>query len=552
MQGLRQFITRHTLWVGLLAVLVPLTALLGLQYSWLVKLEKTSAIAHTAHLNNYLQAVATKVRYFYASNAERALNLPASMFVEGCPTMAARHFGSKKIEGAKELFVISFVELEPQFLFYDADRDEMVARSWSPEVRAAYIASAPLRVISSKRTGLDSVALSVDERDPQNRMILNPIVDDTSYVVAIAGMIVDEQYFENELLPAVISKSLPFFFAEGSKTDLIVTVRDQEGRTAHASQGAERVESDIEISFPFIFTDWKIGLQSRSLTPEAWAKTNFAFNVGLSAMIAVVLLAGIILALHTASRALKLSTMKSDFVSNVSHELRTPIASIRVFGEFLRWGRADTPDKSREYGEYIEAESRRLTQLVDNILDFAKIESGRKTYQLEEIRIEQIVEDVLHTFEVRLKHDGFELDFKRPAKPLPPINADPQAIAQAVHNLLDNAVKYSGDARAVCVELGQEDGFVTLSVSDRGIGIARDEQRRIFERFHRVSTGLVHDVKGSGLGLAIVEHVVKAHGGKIMLRSEPGEGSTFTLQLPISPDVSPASEPSATPEAARP
>jgi signal transduction histidine kinase len=139
----------------------------------------------------------------------------------------------------------------------------------------------------------------------------------------------------------------------------------------------------------------------------------------------------------------------------------------------------------------------------------------------------------LRTFDVRLKQDGFVLTFDPPPTPLPPVVVDPDAIGQALINLLDNAVKYSGSSREIYVQLAQQGESILFSVSDLGIGIPRKEQEKIFEKFYRVSTGLVHDVKGSGLGLSLVKHIVEAHGGKVTVESQPGQGATFTVYLPI-------------------
>jgi signal transduction histidine kinase len=256
-------------------------------------------------------------------------------------------------------------------------------------------------------------------------------------------------------------------------------------------------------------------------------------NMTLSAVLAVVLLGGVVLALRTASREMRLSAMKSDFVSNVSHELRTPLASIRVFGEFLRLGRVHREQKVREYGEYIETESRRLTQLINNILDFSKIESGAKTYDFEPSDVQDVVADTLRTLDLSLKHKGFALTFSTPAEPVPMLAVDPDALAQAVANLVDNAVKYSDGSKEVGVAVRRSRDDLVIAVQDHGIGISPDEQQKIFERFHRVSTGLIHDVKGSGLGLSIVSHIVKAHGGTVTVDSEPGKGSIFSIRLPL-------------------
>jgi signal transduction histidine kinase len=238
--------------------------------------------------------------------------------------------------------------------------------------------------------------------------------------------------------------------------------------------------------------------------------------------------------------------MKTDFVSNVSHELRTPLSSIRVFGEFLKLGRVKEQEKICEYGEYIETESRRLTQLINNILDFSKIESGRKTYQFERANVAELIGETLKTFDVQLKQQGFSIIFETPRAPLPQTIVDTDALAQAFINLLDNAVKYSGEAKQIHVLLGQQGDFVTISVRDHGVGIPREEQSKIFEKFYRVSTGLVHDVKGSGLGLSLVAHIVKAHHGRVTVESEQGHGSTFTIHLPVAESLSDeeAAEPS--------
>jgi signal transduction histidine kinase len=357
-------------------------------------------------------------------------------------------------------------------------------------------------------------------------------------VLGIAGMILDADSLRTRILPAAIDHTLARFFPEVAREDLALVVRDGHGEPV-LSRGSLPGQDPVSQSLPFVFTDWTLELRSLPSGPERWARASFLFNMTLGVLLALVLAGGVALALHTADRRMRLSRMKSDFVSNVSHELRTPLASIRVFAEFLRLGRAQRPEQVREYGEYIDAESRRLTRLIDNILDFARIESGRKTYGFEDGDLREVVEAVLRTFEVRLQHSGFRVTFTPPAEPLPRVRMDPDALGQALHNLLDNAMKYSGESREIEVRLERAGGNVGLRVRDHGIGIDPAEQRKIFERFHRAGGSLVHDVKGSGLGLAIVQHIVAAHGGRVGVESVPGAGSTFWIELPIAPEVAP-------------
>ncbi|HST23351.1 MAG TPA: HAMP domain-containing sensor histidine kinase, partial [Blastocatellia bacterium] len=147
--------------------------------------------------------------------------------------------------------------------------------------------------------------------------------------------------------------------------------------------------------------------------------------------------------------------------------------------------------------------------------------------------IRDVVADTLKMFAVRMKQSDFVINFKASPTNLPQVSIDADAMTQAMVNLLDNAVKYSGSAREIEVRLAQKNNWVTISVTDRGIGIPDGDQDRIFERFHRVGTGLVHDVRGSGLGLSIVKHIVEAHRGKVTVESASGRGSTFTIHLPV-------------------
>jgi len=244
-----------------------------------------------------------------------------------------------------------------------------------------------------------------------------------------------------------------------------------------------------------------------------------------------VLLVGIALIVRAAAREVKLAEVKQTFVSNVSHELKTPLALIRLFAETLEMGRVRTSEKTQEYYRVIHNESRRLSQLIDNILDFSRIEAGSRQYRFASVDLAEVAREVVESYEYQIHAAGFELVTRFEAG-LPRVEADANAISQAILNLLNNAVKYSDRTKHITVSARPKEGGVAVEVADQGIGIPLSEQKRIFEKFYRVGTGLVHETKGSGLGLALVKHIVEAHRGHVSVESAPGKGSRFILWLP--------------------
>jgi len=533
--------------VGLLAVVLPLLIILGLQYRSLVELERTMPVARREYMRKFLVTVARDAYEFYHTTTERTLNVPASAFnrrpEESIDTRRiAQYFKQNQHPAAKYLFIGATTQDTERYyaavLFYNPATGSLESRLDSPEWKAAHAASAFWLARRITNNTMESIGPTVEERDTDHRIIVNPVIDESSkQVIGVAGMIVDQNYFKEVVLPSAIQKSVQKFFPDEYE-EVIVTALDNQERLMLATQPFDGQAYEVGGGFPYIFKDWRLGVRMRNMTEDQWAKRAFKFNLSLTDFMTLLLIGGIAMALKAASREMKLSQMKSDFVSNVSHELRTPLASIKVFGEFLRMGRVREPEKIREYGEYIETESQRLTQLINNILDFSKIESDRRTYRFERADVHEVVQDALKTFEVQLSQSGFNIVFDEPKHPLPPAFIDTDAISRAFLNLLDNAVKYSGDSREVIVRLSKRDEYIIISVTDHGIGISREEREKIFEKFYRVSTGLVHDVKGSGLGLSIVKHIVDAHRGLLTLNSKPGVGSTFTIYLLAEQDTS--------------
>jgi signal transduction histidine kinase len=531
MTKFQNFLRNHILLVGIVTVLVPLLSLLAFQYWSLSKLEETSSVADVVWRKNYLNDVSKEITFFYRNNAEQVLNIPASSLENGLHPKTYP-FGRCSVEGAKRLFIATFDgKGGAQIYFYDPDDQAHTVNPPEDEVRTANMLIAPLKVLNQEGKAVGA-GLTFEDRDPENRVALKPIIDNNARVVGAAGMIIDREMFSQVYLPQTIRNTLPRFFPAEKQDSVIVTVFDEQNRVIFSTQPIKGQNDDTFVYVP-IYGDLRLAICSSNLTPEQWAHWNFKLNLTLYLLMTVALLTGLTLALRAAQRRVKLSRMKTDFVSNVSHELRTPLASIRVFGEFLKTGRVLDEKKIREYGEYIETESRRLTQLVNNILDFSRIESGRKTYDFEQTNVSDTVQAALKSFDVQLKQRGFSVKVREPVHPLPAVSVDPAAISQALINLLDNAVKYSGESREIEIWLGRDHNSITISVQDHGIGLRREHQQKVFEKFYRVCNGLVHETRGSGLGLSIVKQIVESHHGRISVVSEQGRGSTFTIHLPI-------------------
>jgi two-component system phosphate regulon sensor histidine kinase PhoR len=257
--------------------------------------------------------------------------------------------------------------------------------------------------------------------------------------------------------------------------------------------------------------------------------------VPVSTVIIVVGLTIVFLAVRAERRA---SQLKSDFIANVSHELKTPLSLIRMFGELIATGKHKGEASAREYAGIITRESERLSHLIDNVLDFARLERGKASYSFAEGRLDEVVERALDVFRFRLDKEKMKLgtDIEHG---LPPVRMDEDAMTLVLLNLVDNAVKYAGEGGEVSVRLSRVPGGVALAVRDRGPGISREEQQRIFERFYRATDARARNVRGSGIGLSLVKHIAEAHGGRVDVASAPGQGATFTVFVPAAPLVTP-------------
>ncbi|MEA1886207.1 MAG: HAMP domain-containing sensor histidine kinase [Bacteroidota bacterium] len=297
---------------------------------------------------------------------------------------------------------------------------------------------------------------------------------------------------------------------------------------------------DILENMPPVSTVFPQELPSWSLTlyPESSDLITNLFqpraSIFLYIFIAIVIILafGLFFTLQTVNNELNLSKMKSQFMSTVSHEFKSPLTSIRQMSEMLVQGRVPSLQRQNKYHKTILNQSERLSHLIDNILDFSKMEEGQKLFHFEKSDIVPVVRNIVESFQNHTAEQGFNISFTV-SEPVPDVVFDREAMEQVVHNLLDNACKYSGDSRKIDVKIVAKGNKVIISVRDFGIGIKREDHDKIFSRFFRAGEELTQTVKGSGIGLTIVKQLVEAHNGEILVDSEIGKGCTFIVTIPL-------------------
>jgi signal transduction histidine kinase len=366
------------------------------------------------------------------------------------------------------------------------------------------------------------------------------ITGPTGQVQGLGGIAFDADYLREQFFPQMLDTVLSRNVSEGQseKNPAVIMVHLKSDSTPLAASsgwdgGVPEVERNLEGAFPNLTLAIKLRGTTLATLGEHFVRTSFLVLGGLTLLLA----GGIVLTHRNVAKEMALARLKSDFVSNVSHELRTPLSLIRLYAETLEMGRLSSPEKYQEYYRIIRKESERLSALINNILDFSRIEAGRKEYDFRETDMRELVHTTLDSYRYQIEQNGFVFEEKI-GDDVPSMQVDREALSRSLLNLVNNALKYSQDRKYIGVNLYRKNGSVRLEVIDHGIGIPDQEQSKIFEKFYRVGDPLVHNTKGSGLGLSLVRHIVQAHGGEVLVDSAPGEGSKFTISLPVNKGAS--------------
>ncbi len=318
--------------------------------------------------------------------------------------------------------------------------------------------------------------------------------------------------------------------------DSRMNVIDEEGRIVF---GPPIKGGEFTVGRPFPTTLYNWQLQVALTTAEELnqkVEKQRIIELAMVTLAGAVALAGLAIVLAGSMKERRLAALKSDFVANVSHELKTPLALIRMFGEMLLLDRVPSPDKRRQYLQIIMSESERLTALIENVLDFAKVERGKAAYSFAPGDVGEAVGRAVEIFSHRAERDSMNVTLTI-AKDLPRAMIDARALELATINLVDNSFKYAKNGGRVDVEVSHVSRVVRIRVRDYGPGIDADDQPRIFERFVRGKIATEGHVRGSGIGLALVKHIAESHGGQVFVVSpvDDQKGCAFSFELPALP-----------------
>ena len=466
-------------------------------------------------------------------SSSRIGGLPAELLAryEICAIRAEQRSAADLATGALELYrglVAGRWSIEKSRYFFYSES----ARSWletsapeAPELRL-------LRATEQRKLALTRAVEQVLEQP--HRAVATEAGEHLAFWTSspFTALVLSEPFLEAHFWPRV--------FAVASVDDLEATLATPPGRTRAASAPPDRPRLVATRNLADLGLPWLLEVRPRR--PELlYADLARRQKLYLTMLLLVVALVGFggYLTLRTVRREMEVARLKSEFVSAVSHEFRSPVTGIRQLAEILLRGQP-SEERRLQYYELIGHESDRLARLVENVLDFSRMEEGRKEYRLEPLEAGAWLRALVEEFRAEVAQRGYCLEADLPER-LPSLLADREALTSALHNLLDNAVKYSPSCKTVWLQAEASGDSLTIRVRDRGLGIAEEDQPHVFEKFYRGSTAAATHVKGAGLGLSLVRHIVTAHGGLVACESRPGEGSTFSMLLPALAGSSPES-----------
>jgi two-component system phosphate regulon sensor histidine kinase PhoR len=520
--------SRHPLvWVSVLLIFLPILAYTV--YQWLEK-DKAEAVIESIYDRQLKSVLFTVNQHAWdvfhtwvgdlgqvTQSAARQKNAAPELasVLDQHPVLLAVLYGTAReepnviVNESEEIGAVAPTAIRQAWHACFRDMPEEVARA-QRNAREGYIRPLSMRVPAPQ--------------DHLLTMLLFPLHGTHEDTLLFGAVVVDQQ----SLVHLVVVPK----FSEMGSDDLVFSV--QQSASGEQLYGSDESDpSDFEKQDKlWILPELHLLIKLKGTTLRQLAHSRVRINLVFLAAVNALLLLGTFYLFRNVQAQVRLARLKTDFVANVSHELRTPLSLIQMYAEMLEMGRVPSEEKRQHYYQTIFSESMRLNKLISNILDFARFESERKEFHMQQTDLAVLVKETVQLYEFHLRQKGFVLNMDL-ADNVPDLELDPDAVTQAFVNVLDNAEKYSLHHKQISIRLWRDTNWVVLSVRDQGIGIAAQEQEKIFEKFYRSGDSLVHNTKGSGLGLALVRHIMAVHHGHVRVQSRPGEGSVFELWFPI-------------------
>ncbi len=383
------------------------------------------------------------------------------------------------------------------------------------------------QLLKYKKSGFQKAeVIKLNGAMKENFQMLIFIVEGSTNPQQVAGLLIHPQIFIEDLVGPKLQTI--------AKDQFILSAFNKSSNAPVYSTLSNDTTSLASTTFKknfWIFPDYSLGIRTQGSSLQQIVRDRTNTNLILLIGLDVVLIIALILAFRNVKKEVQLAQNKTDFVSNVSHEIRTPLALISMFAETLEMGRVKSEDKKQEYYTIISKEAHRLSGIVNKILNFSQTEAGKKKLHIESVQLANEIQGVLKTYDFHLKNKGFDYSFEGNNDLT--VMADKEALIETIINLIDNAIKYSADSKRIEITQGTEGEFGWVAIKDFGLGISKADQKHVFDKFYRVSSGNLAKSQGTGLGLSLVKQLMEQQKGRIFVTSELGKGSIFTIYLPL-------------------
>ncbi len=511
--------------IGLILILIIILPIAFLLVNELGKLNENEQVLEQIY-NDQLQAILFSVNQY----SEDIVRNSANSIIDDLESInispdKAETFNNLLNENKLVTFIFTIDSLNPQNIIFYFKRNSGVSNIDSLEQYFKEViannANKINKLYSYRDIGYNKIEpIVLPKSNNQSLLVFTGLNTQTK---KIYGTVINPQEFITNILSSRLQ--------EVAKNEFIISVINHKtGYQYNSTKDFEKRSVQAQKTL-WIFPDYNLGISLVGQSIEDLITERAMNNLILIGILLAVLTVAVWFVYRAVKKELELAQAKADFVSNVSHELRTPLALISMFAETLEMDRVKTEEKKKEYYSIISHESNRLGRIVNTILNFSKMEAGKRKFNFVEEDMNEVVVQVYQNYSYHLYNKGFDFEYE-PGIDIPKVIIDREAVSEAIVNLLDNAVKYSSEIKFIKMVIGNENDSVFIEVQDKGIGISEEDQQKVFDKFYRVSSGLVHTTKGTGLGLSLVKQIMDAHKGKVILKSKLGEGSSFKLLFP--------------------